>query len=138
MLRRLAKPRKSPLASTRWGAGRSRFVPRTMQAPTELAAQGKRPSGRLSHNPDPVAEWPTAPRGGLRQYRRSRFFTNHHGWRIGVATDQCRHDGGVSDAQIVEAVHLEAGRINHSHDVVAHLSRANWMIDGQRLGTQIG
>ena len=44
---------------------------------------------------------------GIVQNHVGGFFGNHDGWRVGVARDDTRHDGGVRHAQPVDAPNAE-------------------------------
>lgn len=66
-----------------------------------------------------------------------RHLANHHGGRIGVPTDQGRHDRNVCDPQIDEAANLEIFRTNDRHRIRPHFRRADGVIDGERVRPQI-
>jgi len=60
------------------------------------------------------------------------FFGEHDSGGVGVAGGDAGHDGGVYDAEGVEAVDAEA-RVHDSHEVAAHLAGADRVIEGLGL-----
>src|SRR5262245_58872934 len=63
----------------------------------------------------------------LQDHIRS-LFVDHDGRRIGIARHQVRHDGGVDDAQALDAAHLEE-LVDHGERIVAHPAGRGRMID---------
>ena len=55
-----------------------------------------------------------------------RLFGNHNGWRIGIATDNRRHDRRIHNTQPIDAMDLQMV-INHSHGVVPHFAGTHGM-----------
>ena len=53
-----------------------------------------------------------------------RFFRDHDGWRVGVASNEAGHDCRVDDAQTVDAVNSKL-RVDHMVWPAPHRTGAN-------------
>lgn len=67
----------------------------------------------------------------------SAFLAEHAGGHVGVGVDNERHDRGVRHPQALHPVNPQV-RIHHGKGVTAHLAGADGVIDGLRLGSDIG
>src|SRR6266568_3306440 len=61
-------------------------------------------------------------------YYIRRFLSNHDRGSVGVATDNCGHDGGINHAQTCDPMHTQVC-IDHSQGIATHFAGADRMIE---------
>src|SRR2546428_5079143 len=57
----------------------------------------------------------------------SSLLGDHDRWGVGIAADNCRHDGGVNNPQTFHPAHSQPG-VHYRHRIAPHLAGAHRMI----------